>query len=100
VKPDGFLEGLTGEARDVIDLLDLNDPASVDVRRYTLDLLRLKRSYPADEVVHQLYLSHFGYPGDLPDLSRLKPPGGNARPDGVHDSHFERRLRGELPAVY
>jgi hypothetical protein len=41
-----------------------------------------------------------GFPNDLPDLRALRPPGGNARPDGVENCCYERRLRNELPAVY
>jgi hypothetical protein len=36
----------------------------------------------------------------LPDLDALRPPGGNTRPEGIVDSHFERRKRGELPDTY
>jgi hypothetical protein len=38
-------------------------------------------------------------PIDLPNLARLRPPGGNSRPAGVDASHFARRARGELPAI-
>jgi len=41
-----------------------------------------------------------GSPDDLPDLSRLAPPGGNSRPDGIANCHFSRRSRGELPELY
>jgi hypothetical protein len=37
-----------------------------------------------------------GYPDNLPDLSRLRPP-RNTRPEGVAKSFFARRKRGELP---
>ena len=37
------------------------------------------------------------FPADLPDLSSLRPPGGNSRPEGIALSYRERRLRGELP---
>jgi len=40
-----------------------------------------------------------GYPDDLPDFSRLKPP-GNKKPKGINDSYYARRVRGELPEVY
>ena len=39
-------------------------------------------------------------PDDLPDLSRLCPPGGNSRLDGVEQSYFAQRQRGELPETY
>jgi hypothetical protein len=41
-----------------------------------------------------------GFPDDLPDLSRLRPPGGNSRPEGIEESYFAQRQRGESPAFY
>jgi HNH endonuclease len=96
----GRIEGLSPEAADMIDDLKLNDEPAIQNRRSVLALLRLKERFPDDEDVHALFLSYFGYPDDLPDLARLRPPGGNARPDGIAASHFERRKRGELPDVY
>jgi hypothetical protein len=40
-----------------------------------------------------------GYPSNLPDLSKLRPP-GNTRPAGINDSFFARRARGELQETY
>ena len=40
-----------------------------------------------------------GFPADLPDLAKLKPP-ENSRPGGVSDSYFAKRTRGELPSTY
>jgi hypothetical protein len=40
-----------------------------------------------------------GYPENLPNLS-LKTPKSNKRPEGVHDSCYERNRRGELPECY
>lgn len=37
-----------------------------------------------------------GYPTDLPNLTTLQPP-SNTRPEGIAESHFARRERGELP---
>jgi hypothetical protein len=47
-----------------------------------------------------LFRRLMGYPADLPDLSTPRPPQGNTRPDGVQQSHFARRQRGELPDTY
>jgi hypothetical protein len=41
-----------------------------------------------------------GYPVDLPDLSSLRPPAGNSRPEGVVQSYATRRERGKLPDIY
>jgi hypothetical protein len=43
---------------------------------------------------------YLGYPANLPDLSALKPPGGNSRPEGIERSAFARRQRRDLPEVY
>jgi hypothetical protein len=50
-----------------------------------------------DPVLHRRLT---GFPNDLPDLKSLRPPGGNTRPEGIEQSHFRRRERGELPAMY
>ncbi|MGL4550371.1 MAG: HNH endonuclease [Gemmataceae bacterium] len=100
VQADGAINGLTADARKLIDLLDLNHPETVDVRRYALTVLRLKRSQPMNADIDHLFRSHFGYPAELPDLTRLKPPGGNTRPRGLSESHHAKKSRGELPAVY
>jgi len=40
------------------------------------------------------------FPDDLPDLASKRPPGGNTRPNGLNQSCFEQRKRGERPDVY
>lgn len=57
-------------------------------------LTELKKRRPD---LHSVWLA---YPNSLPDLARLRPPGGNERPTGIVQSHFARRMRGELSAVY
>ena len=43
----------------------------------------------------------FGYPKNLPDLSKEStPPGGNKRPNGIADSCYERSKRRQLPKFY
>ena len=54
----------------------------------------------AGKSVPDFYRKLMGFPTDLPDLRRLRPPGGNKRPDGVDASWHARRKRGELPATY
>jgi hypothetical protein len=49
----------------LIDLLDLDSGAPLEVRRDVLNLLRVKAKYPNDEQVHKLFLDRFGYPTDL-----------------------------------
>lgn len=47
------------------------------------------------------YCRWFGFPKNLPDLSKeLIPPRGNKRPKGVLYSCYEKAKRGELPKYY
>jgi hypothetical protein len=95
VNPDGTIDGLTDDAKRLIQILCLN---SHDFRQWRLIWIRnieLAKEYDA-----QQYARLMGFPYDLPDLSRLRPPGGNARPDGIYESCCARRERGELPATY
>ncbi len=95
VDPDGGLRGLTTEAKLLIRLLDLNDPMFITWRMRMIRIVALAQLHDPD-----LYRHLLAHPDDLPDLSRLRPPGGNAKPEGVADLHFERRRRGELPPIY
>lgn len=100
VAADGRIIGRTAAGSALIHLLRLDLAPAVHNRRFARLLLRTKAAYPDDPVVDALYVAHFGYPADLPDLSKLRPPGGNSRPEGVAASHHARRARGELPEVY
>lgn len=100
VGPDSRIAALSSEGQDVIDLFHLDDEPAVGVRREVFAVLTARADHPGSPAVDALYRAHFGYPADLPDLARLRPSGGNARPDGVAASHHARRARGELPAVY
>jgi hypothetical protein len=44
--------------------------------------------------------ARFGYPSDLPNLAKLKPPKGNTRPDGVKASHYVRQQSENLPPYH
>ena len=82
VKADGTIEGLDSES----------------CRRWRLIWLRnieLAAQHSRDQ-----YARLMGFPDDLPNLSRLRPPDGNFRPDGIETSYFAQRERGELPETY
>ncbi|MFO0810855.1 MAG: HNH endonuclease signature motif containing protein [Gemmataceae bacterium] len=95
VEPDGTLTATTPAAERIIDGLRLNVAGYRELRRLWIEIVELARRN--DPALHARLLR---YPDDLPDLSKLRPPGGNERPDGLRDSHFARRRRGELPATY
>jgi hypothetical protein len=48
----------------------------------------------------RLYEELLGFPSDLPDLRVLRPPGGNLRAEGVEQSCWSQRERGDLPKTY
>ena len=95
VTEDGEVRAATAPARKLIELLRLNRPRLREFRELWIRILRLAALH--DVALFQRLL---GYPADLPDLSTLRPPQGNSRPDGIAQSHLARRQRGELPDTY
>ena len=95
VHADGLIIARTLPAQEIVEVLHLNDPGYVFRRRQMIALLEeLEKRLP------DLYCVWLGFPQDLPDLARLRPPGGNPRLVGIEHSHLARRMRGELPATY
>jgi len=92
---DGWMQSDTVEAAHLIELLDLNHPRKVEFRALWIEVVRLSLQNDRG-----LYRRITGFPEFLPDLSRLRPPGGNLRPEGITRSHHARRTRGELPETY
>jgi hypothetical protein len=95
VSEDGGIHATTPQAQKLIDLLGLNRPALREFRELWIRIVRLAAL--DDQALLRRLL---GYPSDLPDLSTLRPPEGNTRPDGIRQSHLARRQRGELPDTY
>lgn len=95
VTEDGGLVGATVEAKKLIESLGLNRPRLREFRALWIGIARLAAQF--DPPLHHRIL---GYPAELPNLSDLRPPGGNRRPDGVAQSHYARRERGELASSY
>ena len=94
VSLDGQLVPSTPEAERLIDVLALNSPRWVQWRLSWIRIVELAAE--RDSELHQRLM---GFPDDLPDLARSKPP-HNSRPEGIEESYFARRQRGELPATY
>ena len=86
--------GLTPEAIRTVELLWLNSPQTMQWRRIWIRIVQVAEQH-APELCHDL----MRYPDDLPDLSQLEAP-GNTNPEGIGQSCFARRERGELPATY
>lgn len=95
VKDDGTITALSPAARRLIRVLGLDDPEYTEFRLLWIGIVSLAERWdPA------LYRRLMGFPDDLPDLARLRPPGGNTRPKGVRSSHFARKQAGSLPDTY
>ena len=92
---EGRLIGRTPAARAVISALGLNSKRLCKFREMWSGIVEMARQFDPE-----LYRRMMGYPTSLPDLERLRPPGGNGKPDGVAESCRSRRVRGELPETY
>ena len=99
VGDDGHIDGRSPEAKDLIDLLHLNDSPALDQRQRILMLVRLKLANPDHAEINRLFVDHFKYPDELANLAVLKPPSNN-RPEGITASHFARKGRNEPTEVY
>lgn len=95
VGEDGEITTSSPEAERIVELLDLNSDEKCEMRARLHDMIELLSALRPEQ-----YRKWMGYTADLPDLSGLKPPGGNSRPEGVEHSHFTRKQRGELPETY
>jgi hypothetical protein len=100
VGADGSITGLTEEGQILIELLHLDTGAAPAERRRILRLLDRWRRDPEGRGVRTDFLETFGYPKDLPNLRRLKPPRGNALSANTKHCFLARRERGELPETY
>jgi hypothetical protein len=94
VHDDGSIFALNEDGQTLIDQLQLDND---DYRKYRRLIIGTIRSLAIHD--RQTYVMWMCYPEDLPDLSRLNPP-GNSKPDGVSNSFHARRIRGELPETY
>jgi hypothetical protein len=95
VHADGRMEGLTPAAKKLVAKLDLDSPPARQWRLIWIRNVELSRDFDRAQ-----YDRLLGFPDDLPDLSRLRPPGGNTRPAGIEESYFARRQHNQLPATY
>lgn len=94
VLPDGVLSSQHPAAIRLIRQIDLNSPRLKQWRVMWLRVVDLAKERDPD-----LYGQLTGFPDDMPDLSRLKPP-SNSQPEGLEISWYARRQRGLLPESY
>ena len=95
IRADGALVAKSNESAWLIDKLRLNHPKCREFRKLWMGIVRITKEHDSD-----VYRQLMGFPDDLPDLKRLKPPEGNTRSDGVEQSCYEQRKRGKLPDTY
>lgn len=96
VHPDGNISALNAEGRLLIAALRLNNVEYRKMRKLVLDIL--ESLFRNDR---KQFLALMCYPQNLPDFANLKPlPIGNTKMDGLKNSFYELRARGELPEVY
>jgi hypothetical protein len=94
VNPDGSIEGRSSEARKIIAILGLDSDSYRHLRSIWMRIVELAEKYDLEH-----YRRRMGFPDDLPRLDRSRPP-INARSEGVQQSWYAKRQRGELPEVY
>jgi 5-methylcytosine-specific restriction endonuclease McrA len=95
VETNGEITALNREGRRLVEVIRLNHPRFVEERLKMLRLTKVLAKHAPGELEKLM-----GFPDILPNLTSLRPPGGNGRPNGILASHFGRRQQGELPKVY
>ena len=94
VVPNGELVTETPEAEEIVHVLLLNSTRFVQWRRMWIRNIEMAAEYD-----RRHYRQLMSYPDDLPNLAARRPA-RNTKPDGVEQSHYARRQRGELPEMY
>jgi hypothetical protein len=92
---NGRIQGTTPDARRIIRVLGLDDPEEAEARLLWQGIIALAERYDPP-----LYQRLMGYPDDLPNLARLRPPAGNTRPAGIQASYDACGKAGCLPLTY
>lgn len=94
VDTNGEIHALDDSGETIIEALQLDAPEFNNLRRQIIETISEAR------VGSKTLNWCLGYPENLPDLSREKKPRSNKRSNGITDSHFERKQRGELSQYY
>ena len=94
VDQDGEIHARDERGKTIIEALHLDAPQYTCLRRRIMETIAEARQ--GSKTLKWC----LGYPDNLPNLSAEKKPKANKRPDGIHESHYERKLRHELPEYY
>jgi hypothetical protein len=96
VGADGIIAAKNKLGQVLVEGLKLDHPELTSQRHMVLRVTRL-----AEEKNNvSLLLRLLGYPDDLPNLRRRRPPDGNSQLTGIAACCYEQRRRGELPLIY
>lgn len=94
VLPDGTLVSHAPDIKRLIQQIDLNSPMLRRWRVMWMRIVNLAKEHDSN-LFHQL----MGFPDELPNLGRLRPP-INSRPEGIEVSWYAKRQRDQLPEIY
>jgi hypothetical protein len=99
IADDGAIRGLTTQGRELIHVCQLDRRNLTEFRRGVLEVLQTVRRL-SEKTRREILRHYFGFPSNLPRLPALRPPGGNSRPDGILNCHYEQRKTNKLPEFY
>ena len=94
VDENGDIHALNEREKTIIEVLHL------DAGEYTLLRRRIIETIAEARLGSKTLKWCLGYPDDLPNLSAEKKPKDNKRLNGIRESHYERKERGELLEYY
>jgi hypothetical protein len=95
VHENGTIHPTDPETHRLVRMLGLDDPEFTEFRLLWIGIIELARA--CDPELHRRLM---GFPQELPQLHRLKPPDGNSSPEGLEQSYFAQRQHGTLPSIY
>lgn len=78
--PDGMVRGTSVAGQRIVEICRLNRPALVEARRRMFAVLK-ELAASGTQTAKALLRELLSFPSNLPVLSNLNPPGGNARPE-------------------
>lgn len=91
VNGSGEIQPLDDRGVTIIEALRLDAPEYNHLRRRLIETVAEAR--PGSKTLKWC----LGYPEDLPNLSAERKAKDNKRPEGIRESHYERKRHGELP---
>jgi hypothetical protein len=95
VADDGTIHTEDPEAGRLIEMLGLDSEQSTEFRALWIGIVALAAQHDTE-----LYRKLMGFPGELPNLARLRPPKGNTRRDGLLQCWHARKQSGTLQETY